>query len=325
MCEALGVTRSAYYASLSRKPGKRALEDVVIRKEILASHAAAPCYGIDNIHADVREKIVCGRNRVRRLMKEMGIASKRRRKYKATTNSKHSYVVSPDLVKRKIPDAPSKVWVSDITYISTDEGWLYLAIVKDLCSKEVVGWAKGERITSKLAREALQNAIKRYKPPAGLIHHSDRGSQYCCHEYQALLKNHSMRSSMSRKGNPFDNAVAENFFSCLKCEMVYLNRFTTREQAGLEILRYIEGFYNRRRRHSALGRISPVQFRNNWEAAHGLVGNQDPSIFGTMGQGPPLPQRDKDANIQSRRERAAWFPRLAERPWSDPFPNLEII
>jgi putative transposase len=272
LCETLEVSRSAYYARRNRKPGKRALDDIAIRKEIRASHSAAPCYGVDNIHADVREKLVCGRNRVRRLMREMGISSKRKRKYKATTNSKHSYLVSPDLVKRKIPDAPNKVWVSDITYISTDEGWLYLAIVKDLFSKEVVGWAYGERITTELAIEALHKAIKRHKPPAGLIHHSDRGVQYCSHKYQALLKKHSIQSSMSRKGNPFDNATAENFFSCLKCEMIYLNRFKTRNQAALELFRYIEGFYNRRRRHSALGRISPLQYRRNWEAAHGLVG-----------------------------------------------------
>ena len=163
-----------------------------------------------------------------------------------------------------------------------------MAIVKDLYSKEVVGWAKGARITSELAREALQKAIRRYKPPVGLIHHSDRGSQYCCHEYQALLKKHSILSSMSRKGNPYDNAVAENFFSCLKCEMVYLNRFRTREQAGLEIFRYIEGFYNRRRRHSALGRISPQQYRKNWEVAHGLVGSYQSQLLWHGGARSPL-------------------------------------
>jgi putative transposase len=274
MCETLGVSRSAYYIWYNKKPGKRALEDIAIRKEIMVSHTAAPCYGIDNIHADVREKIVCGRNRVRRLMREMRISSQRKRKYKATTNSKHSYLVSPDLVKRRTPEVPNKIWVSDISYIATDEGWLYLAIIKDLCTKEVVGWATGERITRELTKEALLNAIRRYKPPAGLTHHSDRGVQYCCHEYQDLLKQHSMLSSMSRKGNPYDNAVAENFFSCLKCEMVYLKRFNTRDQAALEVFRYIEGFYNRRRRHSALGRISPQQYRKNWEAAHGLVGGK---------------------------------------------------
>lgn len=270
----MGIARSSYYARLNPLIGKRAKEDVAIRKEILISHAAAPCYGIDNIHADVREKIICGRNRIRRLMREMGVSSQRKRKYKATTNSKHTYLVSPDLVKRKVPNAPNKVWVSDITYIPTDKGWLYLAIVKDLCSKEIVGWATGERITSQLAQQALQSALAKHKPPSGLIHHSDRGIQYCCHEYQELLKKHSLLSSMSRKGNPYDNAAAENFFSCLKCEMVYLKRFKTRDQAALEILRYIEGFYNRRRRHSALGRISPQQYRKNWEAAHGLVGNE---------------------------------------------------
>lgn len=272
VCTALGVSRAGYYAWQLRKPGKRALEDITIRREILASHAASPSYGADNIHADVREKLVCGRNRVRRLMREMGVRSCRKRKYKATTNSRHSCAVAPNITKGLDVIRPNQVWVSDITYIATGEGWLYLATVKDRFTREIVGYATGDRITSELAHNALVKAIQRYRPTAGLIHHSDRGVQYCCHEYQVLLKKHGIIPSMSRKGNPYDNAVAENFFSCLKCEMVYLQTFKTRYEAALAVFRYIEGFYNRRRRHQALGRIAPAQFRQNWERAHGLVG-----------------------------------------------------
>lgn len=271
ICEALGISRAGYYAWLRRKPGKRALEEVAIRREILRSHAASPCYGADNIHADVREKMVCGRNRVRRLMREMGIKSLRKRKYRATTNSRHTKPVAPNLAKGLTVTAPNQVWVSDITYIATDEGWLYLATVKDRFTREIVGFSTGERITGELAREALCRAIARYHPNPGLIHHSDRGVQYCSEEYQKLLAEHHIIPSMSRKGNPYDNAVAENFFSCLKCEMAYLTRFLTRREAALEVFRYIEGFYNRRRRHSALGRISPSQFRQNWQIANGLT------------------------------------------------------
>ena len=272
VCEALGLSRSGYYAQLKAKPGKRARQEAAIRREILLSHTRAPSYGADNIHADVREKMVCGRNRVRRLMREMGIRSCRKRKYKATTNSRHHYEVAPNMLRKAEVQTPNQAWASDITYIPTDQGWLYLATVKDLFTREIVGFATGERITSELAQAALQQAIMRHRPKPGLIHHSDRGVQYCCVEYQALLKKHGILPSMSRKGNPYDNAVAENFFSCLKCEMVFLHRFKTRREAALAIFRYIVGFYNKRRRHSALGRISPAEFRRRWVLAHGPLG-----------------------------------------------------
>lgn len=274
-CRALGVSRAGYYGWLTHKPGKRTQEEVAIRQEILKSHTASPSYGADNIHADVREKLVCGRNRVRRLMREMGIHSCRKRKYKATTNSRHGYAVAPNLARGIKPTAPNQLWTADITYIATDEGWLYLAMVKDRFTREITGYATGPQITSELAQTALRNAIARHKPPAGLVFHSDRGVQYCCHAFQEMLKENRMTVSMSRKGNPYDNAVSENFFSCLKCEMVYLQRFATRRDAALAVFRYIEGFYNRRRRHSALGRIAPSVFRKRWEreeAQGGLVG-----------------------------------------------------
>jgi transposase InsO family protein len=279
LCEALGISRSGYYAFLSGKPGKRAQQEVAIRREILLSHTRAPSYGADNIHADVREKMVCGRNRVRRLMREMGIRSCRKRKYKATTNSRHSYKVAPNLLRETRVHAPNQVWVSDITYVAPDQGWLYLATVKDLFTREIVGFATGERITSELAQAALCQAVTGHRPAPGLIHHSDRGVQYCCGEYQALLKKHGILPSMSRKGNPYDNAVAENFFSCLKCEMVFLHRFKTRHEAALAIFRYIVGFYNKRRRHSALGRIPPAEFRKRWALAHGPLGAVIPAAM----------------------------------------------
>jgi transposase InsO family protein len=273
MCAALGISRSGYYGWLGHKPTRRVLQDIQIRKEILAAHTAAPTYGVDNIHADVREKIVCGHNRVRRLMQEMNIRSARKTKYKATTNSRHSNPVAPNLLKCLKVIRPNQVWVADLTYIATAEGWLYLAIIKDKFTREIVGFSAGDRITSELALQALKQAIQRYRPPRGLIHHSDRGIQYCCDAYQAFLAEYGITSSMSRKGNPYDNAVAENFFSCLKCEMVYLNRFSTRKEAYQAVFRYIEGFYNRRRRHQSLGRISPREFRIRWEQIYGSISN----------------------------------------------------
>jgi len=180
---------------------------------------------------------------------------------------------------------PNQVWVSDITYISTEEGWLYLAIVKDRYTREIVGYSSSDRIDSELTMNALKNAIHKYRPGKGLIHHSDRGMQYCSKEFQLLLGKHSITPSMSRKGNPYDNAVAENFFSCIKCEMVYLNRFATRQEAMQAVFCYIDGFYNRRRRHEALGRISPSEFRSRWERAHGSVGSKYASRSGGRSQG----------------------------------------
>ncbi len=273
LCQVLSVSRSGYYEWLNHKPSQRELEDTTIRREIIKSHTQAPSYGADNIHADVRERVVCGRNRVRRLMKEMGIASKRKRPYRVrTTNSRHGLPVAKNLIKGLTVTAPDQVWVSDITFIPTDEGWLYLAIVKDKYTREIVGYATCEHIDAQLCIQALTKAIERYNPSKGLIHHSDRGSQYCSAAYQSLLSKHGILPSMSRKGNPYDNAMAENFFSCYKCESMYLQHFNTRRDAMLAVFSYIDGFYNSRRRHTALGRISPRQMRLRWLRAQGFVG-----------------------------------------------------
>ena len=306
-CTALEVSRAGYYGWLNRKPGKRETEDVAIRREILASHAAAPTYGVDNIHADVREKIVCGRNRIRRLMRQMGVQSIRKGKYKATTNSRHSAAVAPNLLKGMIVTKPNQVWVGDITYIGTGEGWIYLATLKDRFTREIVGYSTGDRINTELTLTALKCAVSRHKPLSGLIHHSDRGIQYCCEDYQKQLKEYNIRPSMSRKGNPYDNAVAENFFSCLKCEMVYLQHFSTRRDAALAVFRYIDGFYNRRRRHTALGRIAPSVFRSRWERAHGSVGVIAPAgtATGVMGLTVPLTPVDGSAILHDAAEPCA--------------------
>jgi len=194
-------------------------------------------------------------------MKENAIRSKRVKKFKATTNSKHNLPVAENLLNQNFKSQnPNEVWVADITYVPTDEGWLYLASIMDLFNRKVVGWAMSATMTKDLVIAALKQAILRYKPAAGLIHHSDRGSQYASNEYQKLLKNNGFRTSMSRKGNCFDNACAESFFGSIKSELIYLNHYKTRKDASSSIFEYIEVFYNRIRLHSSLGYKSPVQY-----------------------------------------------------------------
>ena len=219
-------------------------------------------YGSPRVTAELQAQGVgCGENRVARLMAENGIRVKTRRKYRTTTDSRHSYRVAKNLLARKFTvDHPDTVWVSDITYIWTSEGWLYLAGVVDLYSRMVVGWSMSHRITKQLTLDALSQAIGRRRPRPGLLHHSDRGSQYAAGDYQDLLKAHQMLCSMSRKGDPWDNAPMESFFGTLKTELIHRQKFTTREDAKMKVFEYIEMFYNRERRHSSLGFKSPVDF-----------------------------------------------------------------
>jgi transposase InsO family protein len=205
--------------------------------------------------------ILCGKNRVARLMSVNGIRAKMKRKYRRTTNSKHDYPVAPNILNRQFSiDRSNAVWVSDITYIWTSEGWLYLAGVVDLYSRLVVGWSMGVHITSELTLDALNQALGRRQPEPGLLHHSDRGSQYASDDYQSLLEDRRMICSMSRKGNCWDNAPMESFFATLKTELIYDEQFVTREDAKAKIFEYIETFYNRERRHSSLGYQSPANF-----------------------------------------------------------------
>ena len=208
-----------------------------------------------------KEQIPCSENRIARLMQSNGLAAVQKRKFKATTNSKHNWPIAPNLLERNFyVEEPNRIWVSDISYIWTWEGWLYLAFILDLCIMGVVGLAMSERITDDLTQSALRQAIGRRNPPPGLIHHSDRGSQYASGDYQTLLKKHEIIPSMSRKGDCWDNAVAESFLHTLKVEKVNRCRFKTRDEAKREIFRYIEMYYNRKRTHSSLGYLSPFDF-----------------------------------------------------------------
>lgn len=261
LCPLLEVTRSAYYAWLERKPSRRKLADQAILRELIRLHQRYPAMGLDSLHQMLRRKFQCGRKRVWRLMKAADIHSARRKAYKRTTNSFHSNPVAPNLLKRNFNfTQPNEAWVGDITYIPTGEGWLYLAIVKDLCLKKVVGYAFSDRIHTQLTLDALKMAVQRQKPKTGLIFHSDRGIQYTSADYRAALEKREIRQSMSRKGDPYDNAVAENFFSCLKCECVHLQHFATRSSAIAAVFHYIEAFYNPVRPHSSIGWFAPNAF-----------------------------------------------------------------
>lgn len=263
MCQVLQVSRSGYYAWKDRPPSRRQQEDDELLKAIRRSHISSRgLYGVRKIHADVKEQFGCGKNRVYRLTKVNCIQSIRPRKYKATTNSRHNLPVAENLLNQNFhTEAPNTVWLSDISYIPTDEGWLYLAGVVDLCSKDVVGLAMNSTMNKELAIQALNQAIGRERPSEGLIHHSDRGVQYASHAYQNMLRENGFIPSMSRKGNCYDNAPAESFFSTLKNELIHLRRFKTREEAKQAIFDYIEVFYNRQRRHSSLGYLTPLEFK----------------------------------------------------------------
>lgn len=263
MCRVLKVSKSGYYAWLSRGGSRRDQENRVLLLQIQMVHGRSrKTYGSPRVTAELRaEGIHCGENRVARLMRVNGIRAKMKRQFKVTTDSRHRLPVAPNLLDRQFTiDRPNAVWVSDISYVWTDEGWLYLAGVLDLYSRMIVGWSMNNRVNSQLTVAALTQAIARRHVPPGLLHHSDRGSQYAAGEYQKLLSEHDMTASMSRKGNCYDNAVMESFFGTLKTELIFFERFATREEAKAKIFEYIEVFYNRQRRHSSLGYLSPAEF-----------------------------------------------------------------
>jgi len=263
MCRLFGVSRSGYYAWLDRPESRRAQETRALTGRIRVVHAQSrEMYGAPRVWRQLRAQgHLCGKNRVARLMRENGIRAKGRRRYRATTDSRHALPVAPHLLERHFePGCADRVWASDITYIRTQEGWLYLAPVMDLHSRRIVGWSMGSELDHSLAVKALQMAIANRRPRRGLIHHSDRGVQYACGEYQRLLRAHGIRSSMCRKGDCWDNAPMESFFATLKTELVRHRSYRTRGEARREIFEYIEGFYNRRRMHSSLGYVSPAEF-----------------------------------------------------------------
>ena len=263
MCAALGVSPSGYYAWRGRPESRRAQIDRALLGRIQDVHASSrQTYGHRRVQAALRaDGHVVGRHRIARLMRAHGLRPKMRRKFRATTDSKHSHPVAANLLNRQFTvAAPDRVWTADITYIPTAEGWLYLAIVLDLFSRQIVGWAMDATMSQQLTLRALTMASQRQRPGPGLMHHSDRGSQYACRAYQALLAKHAMVCSMSRKGNCWDNAPTESWFHTLKTEQVYHRSYLTRQEAMLDIFEYVEAFYNRQRRHSALGYMTPAQF-----------------------------------------------------------------
>jgi putative transposase len=261
-CRALGVSRSSYYAWARRGPSARARADEALGEQIAQIHAQSEGrYGSPRVHAALSKRGVrTGRKRVARLMRGRGLWGRRRRRFRVTTDSNHNRPVAPNLLQRRFqaPKADA-CWVADITYLWTAEGWLYLAVILDLFSRRVIGWSMAERLHSELALRALQMALG-HRDARGVIHHSDRGSQYACAAYRALLAKAGMIASMSRRGDCLDNAVAESFFSTLKLELAYRTGWTTRTQARADVFEYLELFYNRRRSHSALGYCTPVEF-----------------------------------------------------------------
>ena len=269
LCRLLGVSESGYHAWRKRPPSVRARQEARLEMEIRAAHQRTrETCGPERLQADLSDHGVrVGIHRIKRICKKLGLHCRQKRKFKATTDSKHTLPVAPNLLDRQFAvEAPNRAWVTDITYISTDEGWLYLAGVKDLFSGEMVGYAMSERMTKPLVMQALFRACATKRPGKGLIHHSDRGSQYCAHDYQKLLKQFGMIPSMSRKGNCWDNAPMESFWGTLKTELVHHRRFATRTQARQEITEYIEIFYNRMRRQARLGFLSPAAFTHNYYA-----------------------------------------------------------
>jgi transposase InsO family protein len=263
MSRVFDVSASGYYAWIGRPPSKRAREEARLEVEIKAAHTRTrQTCGPERLQHDLAEHgVQVGVCRIRRIRKKLGIRCKQTKKYTVTTDSRHTFPVAENLLNQQFEAAtPNSVWVSDITYIPTDEGWLYLAGHKDLFNGEIVGYAMGERITKNLVSQSLFRAVAAKRPAEGLIHHSDRGSQYCSYEYRELLGQFEMKSSMSRKGNCYDNAPMESFWGTLKQELVHHRRYRSRQEAIQDITEYIEVFYNRERRQARLGFLSPAAY-----------------------------------------------------------------
>ena len=269
MCRVLGGARSRFYDWLQAKPSAHSQEDERLKVAIKAAHQRTrQAYGSRRLQPELAaDGFIAGRDRIARSRHELGLRCIQKRKFKATTNSKHNFPVAENLLNQNFaPSRPNEVWSTDITYISTAEGWLFLAGIKDLCSCEIVGYAMGNRMTKELTAAALVRAVRQKQPPRGLIHHSDRGSQYCAHEYRRLVDKFRMTASMSRKGNCYDNAPVESFWGSLKNVLIHGRSYATRAEAEASIREYIEIFYNRQRRHSTLGYVSPAVFTQNFNS-----------------------------------------------------------
>ena len=265
MCKVLGVSESGYYAWVSRPASQRQRDDMVFLAHIRAEHARNyRAYGRKRMADELKDQgIAIGERRVGRLMLDNDICVIRTHKFKRTTNSIHNHNIAPNLLDGDfLATGPNQKWAGDISYLWTAEGWLYLAVIIDLYSRRVIGWAVSNRLKRDLPIEALKRAIALRQPPPGVIHHSDRGSQYCSNDYRKLLKNHDFLSSMSGKGNCYDNAAVETFFKSLKAELIWREKYEIRKQAQNALFHYINGFYNPRRRHSYLGNISPMKYES---------------------------------------------------------------
>lgn len=267
MCRVLQVSRSGYYTWLKRPESNRSRENRQLVEQIRNIHEQSRrTYGSPRVHAELQTmRVICSENRVARLMRLNGIAVEKKRKFTKTTDSNHQLPIAPNLLDQQFEvSKPDVVWTTDITYIWTKQGWLYLAIVLDLFSRRIVGWSMAPTLERTLVMAALQMAIMIRTPAEGLMHHSDRGSQYASYDYQKMLQQKKIVSSMSRRGNCYDNAPTESCFATLKRELVYRRNYSSHAEARQDIFEYIEVWYNRRRKHSAIGYMSPVEYEQQW-------------------------------------------------------------
>jgi putative transposase len=265
----LKVSLSGYYDWVDRPLSERAREELRLELEVRAAHCRTrQTYGAERLQHELAEHgVSIGICRLKRLRRKLGIRCKQKKKFKATTDSRHKLPVAENLLKQKFKaHAPDRVWVTDITYVPTDEGWLYLAGHKDLFNSEIIGYAMGERLSKNLVEESFLQAVSARKPEKGLMHHSDRGSQYCSDEYQRLLQNFGLEVSMSGSGNCYDNAPMESFWGILKQELIHHRHYRTRQEAMAEITEYIEIFYNRQRVQAGLGYLSPAAYAQKYYA-----------------------------------------------------------
>jgi putative transposase len=263
LCEVLDVSRSGYYAWIDRPPAPKTISDARLVLEIKAAMVRGRgAYGSPRVHRDLRARGLCvGKKRVERLMHENGLVGRQKRRFVHTTDSRHEHPIAPNVLGRNFEvEAANKAWVGDVTYIPTGEGWLYLAVLLDLFSRRIVGWATSATNDRELALRALNQALRTRRPRAGLVHHTDRGSPYASDDYRSMLNLHAITASMSRTGDCYDNAVAESFFATLKAEHVDHESFATRDVGTASIGDYIETFYNCARRHSHVGYVSPIEF-----------------------------------------------------------------
>jgi transposase InsO family protein len=273
MSKILNVSRSGYYQFFNAKPSLRAQENERLLLKIKGIYKnSRQTYGSPRIHAELREDgELCSRKRVGNIMKKYGIIAKMKKRFKVTTRANPKAAAAPNLLQQNFnADQPNQRWVADFTYISTREGWLYVATVLDLFSRRIVGLSMNDRMTDHLVIGALQQALNHRQPHTSLMHHSDRGSQYTSKDFRKLLKKHGIIASMSGTGNCYDNSAMESFYHTLKTEHVYFEHYNTREEAKRSIFEYVEVFYNRKRRHSTLGYISPVNFEKQWQQQSGI-------------------------------------------------------